>query len=78
MDMNTITRFEALDRLCESLTKQQIEDLQIVIKNTKRVVTWDRFDDDESVCMQDADETLASLARDLNFSLDDDDDAVWS
>jgi hypothetical protein len=71
MDMSVIARLEALDRLSESLTKQQIEDLQIVIKNTEREVTWDRFDDD-SVCMQDADATLASLARDLNFSPDDD------
>lgn len=70
MDMSVIARFEALDRLSESLTKQQVEDLQIVIKNTKRVVTWDRFGDD-SICMEDADSTLASLARDLNFSPDD-------
>jgi hypothetical protein len=71
MDMSVIARLEALDRLCESLTKQQIEDLQIVIKNTEREVTWDRFDDD-SVCMQDADATLNNLAKDLDFSSDDD------
>lgn len=71
MDISVIARLEALDRLCESLTRQQIEDLQIVIKNTERVVTWDRFGDD-SICMEDADSTLDNLARDLNFSPDDD------
>jgi|688.fasta_scaffold213994_5 hypothetical protein len=71
MDISVIARLDALVRLRESLTKQQVEDLQIVIKNTERVVTWDRFGDD-SICMEDAGSTLAGLARDLNFSPDDD------
>ena len=71
MDAKAIARRDALNRLWESLTKQQVEDLQIVIKNTERVVTWDRFGDD-SICMEDADSTLDNLARDLNFSPDDD------
>jgi len=71
MDAKAIARRDALNRLWESLTKQQVEDLQIVIKNTERVVTWDRFGD-YSICMEDADSTLDNLARDLNFSPDDD------
>lgn len=66
-------RQEALSRLEDTLTKQQIEDLQLVIKNTEEVTAWDYFGSDiGSVCFSDAKATLNNLANDLNFNEYDD------
>ena len=66
-------RQEALSRLEDTLTKQQIEDLQLVIKNTEEVTTWDYFGSDVgSICFSDAKRTLDNLANDLNFHEYDD------
>ena len=69
MDMSVTARFEALDRLCESLTKQQIEDLQIVIKNTKEELEICENCGDSWV--GNTEMTLKMLADCLNFQPDD-------
>jgi hypothetical protein len=68
MDMSVIARFEALDRLSESLTKQQIEDLQIVIKNTKEELEICENCGDSWV--GNTEKTLEMLANSLNFQPD--------
>jgi hypothetical protein len=68
MDMSVIVRFEALDRLSESLTKQQIEDLQIVIKNTKEELEICENCGDSWV--GNTEKTLEMLANSLNFQPD--------
>jgi hypothetical protein len=68
MDMSVTARFEALDRLCESLTKQQIEDLQIVIKNTKEELEICENCGDSWV--GNTERTLEMLANSLNFQPD--------
>jgi hypothetical protein len=68
MDISVIARFEALDRLCESLTKQQIEDLQIVIKNTKEELEICENCGDSWV--GNTERTLEMLANSLNFQPD--------
>ncbi len=66
--MSVIARFEALDRLSESLTKQQIEDLQIVIKNTKEELEICENCGDSWV--GNTEKTLEMLANSLNFQPD--------
>ena len=68
MDMSVIVRFEALDRLSESLTKQQIEDLQIVIKNTEEELEICENCGDSWV--GNTEKTLEMLANSLNFQPD--------
>ena len=86
--MDSITRREALLRLKGTLTKQQIEDLQIVIKNTEAKGDYTGVDDDGGSFWEESiSSTLAKLAAELNFDNDafdvqdddddDDDDESW-
>jgi hypothetical protein len=68
MDMSVIARLEALDRLSESLTKQQIEDLQIVIKNTEEEL--EICENCGDCWVGNTEKTLEMLANSLNFQPD--------
>jgi hypothetical protein len=69
--MDDISRREALFRLKRTLTKQQIEDLQIVIKNTKAAGDYTGMDDDGGSFWEESiSSTLAELAAELNFDND--------
>lgn len=59
---------EALDRLCETLTEQQVEDLQLVIKHTKRKL--EICENCGDCWVGDTDATLEILAEILNFQPD--------
>jgi|688.fasta_scaffold04876_9 hypothetical protein len=87
--MDDITRREALLRLKRTLTKQQIEDLQIVINSKKAAGDYTGVDDDGGSFWEESiSSTLASLAAELNFDNDafdvqnededdDEDDESW-
>lgn len=69
--MDSITRREALLRLKQTLSKKQIEDLQIVIKNTKVKNELTGMDSDGgSFWEESTSQTLYSLAAELNFDND--------
>lgn len=66
--MDDITRREALLRLKRTLSKEQIEDLQIVIKRKKVEGDYSGMDSDGgSFWEESASQTLYSLAAELNF-----------
>lgn len=64
-------RIEALQRLKNSLTQQQVDDLQFVIKNTEHEGNYSGCDSDGgSFWEESVSDTLSALARELDFKDD--------